>query len=143
MSLHPASPTVWERDAAVRQRRSADGVLVACRFRQAYAGLGLGLVGALQFFFHKDRLFIQQGFNYGQDIPDAALLLQFRNALFRLRGKQVQYLLFLFGQLHIRFEIGVILHDGSRSPASGLKEAPLYRHRPGYRDNNPPASPKT
>ena len=87
-------------------------VFVACRFRQAYAGLGLRLVGALQFFFHKDRLFIQQGFNYGQDIPDAALLLQFRNALFRLRSKQVQYLLFLFGQLHIRFEIGVILHDG-------------------------------
>ena len=29
-----------------------------------------------------------------------------------LRGKQVQYLLFLFGQLHIRFEIRIILHDG-------------------------------
>lgn len=84
---------------------------VAGSLGEAYARLGLGLVGAAQLFFHEDGFFVEQGLDDGEDVLDAAVLLELRDALLRFGGEEVEYLLFFLRQADVGLEIGVVLHD--------------------------------
>ena len=83
---------------------------VARRFGEAHTRLGLGLVGALQFFLHKEGVFFKQRLHHGEDVLQAAVLLQPGHRLLGLGSQQVKHFLFAFGQRFRGFEVRIVLH---------------------------------
>ncbi len=94
-----------------------------------------------QLLLYENRFFIEQRLDDRKNILDAAVLLQFSDALLRIYGKQIQNLL-TFRQAHPLQNQDYILRS-FHSPVSGRREVPLYRHRLVYRDNNQLSTPKT
>ena len=78
--------------------------------RRCNSSNGLGLVGALQFFLHKEGVFFKQRLHHGEDVLQAAVLLQPGHCLLELGSQQVENLLFAFGQRLRGFKVRIILH---------------------------------